>query len=111
MGNRNGGRLTTSGKDMLTKEVASQLDQIDLIYTEQQNTYCRWDWKVKLCSHYDHQDTENLERYNEHPALILISELLGNILTSQEEDESIPEENMLTDSDEENHDGDDDSEP
>ena len=50
-------------------------------------------------------------RYNEHPALSLISELIGNILTSQVEGDSIPEENMLTDSDEESHEGDDDSEP
>lgn len=49
------------------------------------------------------------EIYNEHPAQIVISELLGNILTRQGEEESIPEENMLTDSDEENHERDEDS--
>ena len=45
---------------------------------------------------------KSIDKYSEHPDLVLISELLGNNLTSQEDDESIAEENLLTDSEEEN---------
>ena len=45
---------------------------------------------------------EARERYSEHPDLVKISELLGKNVTDQEEDKTIPEEGLLTDSDEEN---------
>ena len=43
---------------------------------------------------------ESLEKWSEHPDLVAISELLGNNSTNGDENDQIPDENILTDSDE-----------
>ena len=43
----------------------------------------------------------SLEKWSEHPDLVAISELLGTNSTNDDESDQIPEENILTDSDEE----------
>ena len=44
---------------------------------------------------------QSLHSWNEHPDLVAISELLGNSSTHNDGSEDIHEENILTDSDEE----------
>ena len=46
---------------------------------------------------------ESIDRYREHPDLVKIAELLGHSSAGQEESRTIQEEDLLTDSDEENN--------
>ena len=43
----------------------------------------------------------SLEKWSEHPDLVAISELLGTNSTNDDNSDQIPEESILTDSDEE----------